>query len=66
MIAKIRITDPNSIIEGFQLLQTKLNQKGLNSFELVGVMKQLVPEFVSNNSEYEQLDTTKVVKLKNG
>jgi hypothetical protein len=29
-------------------------------------MKQLVPEFVSNNSEYEQLDTTKVVKLKNG
>jgi len=25
-----------------------------------------VPEFVSNNSEFEQLDTTKVVKLKNG
>ena len=34
--------------------------------QLVGLMKQLVPEFVSNNSEFEQLDTTKVVKLKNG
>ena len=66
MIAKIRITDPNAIIEGFQLLQTKLNQRDLDPFELVGVMKQLVPEFVSNNSEYEQLDTTKVVKLKMG
>ena len=53
MIAKIRITDPNAIIKGFQLLQTKLNQKVLDPFELVGVMKQLVPEFVSNNSEYE-------------
>ena len=32
--------------------------------QLVGLMKQLVPEFVSNNSQFEQLDTTKVVRLK--
>jgi hypothetical protein len=37
-----------------------------SSMQLVGLMKQLVPEFVSNNSQFEQLDTTKVVKLKKG
>jgi len=32
---------------------------------LVGLMKKLIPEFVSNNSEYEQLDNTKLIKMKN-
>ena len=55
-----------AIIRGFQLLQTKLNQSPLDSFQLVGIMKQLVPEFVSNNSEFEQLEATKVMELKKG
>jgi len=65
MIAKIRAIDQKKIINQFKLLENKIASPN-NSMQLVGLMKELVPEFVSNNSEFEQLDTTKVVKLKNG
>ena len=65
MIAKVRAIDQKVIINQFQLLEDKIVSTG-SSMQLVGLMKQLVPEFVSKNSEFEKLDTTKVVKLKNG
>ena len=65
MIAKVRAIDQKAIIDQFKLLENKIASPN-SSMQLVGLMKQLVPEFVSNNSEFEQLDTTKVVKLKNG
>ena len=65
MIAKVRTIDQKAIINQFKLLENKIASPN-SSMQLVGLMKQLVPEFVSNNSEFEQLDTTKVVKLKNG
>ena len=67
MIAKVRAIDQKTIINQFKLLENKIaSPNSSSSMQLVGLMKQLVPEFVSNNSEFEQLDTTKVVKLKNG
>ena len=65
MIAKVRAIDQKTIINQFKLLENEIEGPN-SSMQLVGLMKQLVPEFVSNNSEFEQLDTTKVVKLKNG
>jgi len=65
MIAKVRTIDQKVIIEQFKLLKNQITSAN-SSMQLVGLMKQLVPEFVSNNSEFEKLDTTKVVKLKNG
>ncbi|MDB4291339.1 polysaccharide biosynthesis protein [Cyclobacteriaceae bacterium] len=65
MIAKVRTIDQKAIINQFKLLEIKIASPN-TSMQLVRLMKQLVPEFVSNNSEFEQLDTTKVVKLKNG
>ena len=64
MIAKVRKIDQKVIINQFKSLSNEIDCQN-NSMKLVGLMKQLVPEFVSNNSEFEQLDTTKVVKLKN-
>ena len=67
MIAKVRTIDQKAIIDQFKLLENNIaSPNSSDSMQLVGLMKQLVPEFVSNNSEFEQLDTTKVVKLKNG
>ncbi|MDB9930074.1 polysaccharide biosynthesis protein [Cyclobacteriaceae bacterium] len=67
MIAKVRAIDQKTIINQFKLLEHKIaSPNSSSSMQLVGLMKQLVPEFVSNNSEFEQLDTTKVMKLKNG
>ena len=64
MIAKIRTIDHEAIIKQFKLIVAIISSPN-SSMELVGLMKQLVPEFVSNNSEFEELDTVKVVKLKN-
>jgi len=65
MIAKVRPVDQKAIINQFKLLENKIASPN-SSMQLVGLMKQLVPEFVSNNSEFEKLDTTKVVKLRKG
>jgi len=65
MIAKVRAIDQKDIINHFKLLENKIDSPN-SPMQLVRLVKQLVPEFVSNNSEFEQLDTTKVLKLKNG
>jgi FlaA1/EpsC-like NDP-sugar epimerase len=55
MIAKVRQPSTDGLEQEFtQLIQ--LAHKKQNSMELVGRMKQLVPEFVSNNSIFESLD----------
>jgi hypothetical protein len=64
MIAKVHSIDQKAIITHFKLLEETIASPN-SSMQLVGLMKQLVPEFISNNSEFKHLDTTKVVKLKN-
>lgn len=51
--AKIRDLDPTIAIEIDTLIQLFENQDNL---KIVGQMKKLVPEYVSNNSEFEKLD----------
>lgn len=65
MIAKVMPIDQKEIIANFKLLKHIINSPE-STLQLVGLMKQLVPEFVSNNSEFEKLDDGhgKVVKLK--
>ncbi|WP_165732987.1 nucleoside-diphosphate sugar epimerase/dehydratase [Polaribacter sp. 20A6] len=58
MIAKTQKID-NSIVK-IKIDDLSLNFDKLNNSELVALMKTLVPEYVSNNSEFEILD----VKLK--
>lgn len=55
MIAKVRGYDFNVIEYEFAELINLARQKN-SMMEMVAKMKQLVPEFVSNNSVFEQLD----------
>jgi FlaA1/EpsC-like NDP-sugar epimerase len=53
-IAKV-IVYPFSHVENVVKNLLVLNKQG-NEYDLVKMMKRIVPEFISNNSEYEQLD----------
>ncbi|MDD4216185.1 MAG: nucleoside-diphosphate sugar epimerase/dehydratase [Bacteroidales bacterium] len=56
MIAKVREYKPNEVkLEIDHLIETA---KIAENFEIVKMMKQLVPEFISKNSIYEELDHT--------
>ncbi len=55
MIAKVRHAGTDSIQQEFEVL-AKLAKQKQGSMELVAKMKELVPEFVSNNSVFESLD----------
>ncbi len=55
MIAKVRNYDFNAIENEFNTLINLAKQKD-GTMEMVAKMKDLVPEFVSNNSVFEQLD----------
>lgn len=55
MIARVRNTEFDNIQSHFEELIVIAKEKR-NSMELVAKMKQLVPEFVSNNSVFESLD----------
>jgi hypothetical protein len=58
MIAKVRHAETGDLQNEFaSLIQLAKNKKG--SMELVAKMKELVPEFVSNNSVFERLDIDK-------
>jgi FlaA1/EpsC-like NDP-sugar epimerase len=57
MIAKVREVEMASIKNNFEEL-TLLVVSSANEMNLVGKMKDLVPEFLSNNSVFEQLDGT--------
>jgi len=66
MIAKVREVDLAHIKNSFNDLSLLVTSASMvfNEMELVGKMKELVPEFLSNNSVFEQLDGgAKVVGL---
>ena len=65
LIAKVREVELTSINESFNdlsLLVTSAS-KVSNEMELVGKMKELVPEFISNNSIFERLDPSLQTKI---
>jgi hypothetical protein len=65
LIAKVRQVELNSIVSSFNdlsLLVTSAS-KVSNEMELVGKMKELVPEFISNNSIFERLDPSLQTKI---
>ena len=65
LIAKVREVSLASINESFsdlRLLVTSAS-KVSNEMELVGKMKELVPEFISNNSIFERLDPSQQTKI---
>ena len=55
LIAKVRQVDTDQIKHSFNELSILVTSAS-NEMELVGKMKELVPEFLSNNSVFEQLD----------
>jgi FlaA1/EpsC-like NDP-sugar epimerase len=55
MIAKVRVFPYKNLVVSFDILISML-QDGKTEVELVKWMKDLVPEFVSNNSDFELLD----------
>lgn len=61
LIAKVRDIEIADIKCRFDEL-AQLSQNSMNEMQLVSKMKELVPEFLSNNSVYEQLDG-KVINL---
>lgn len=54
MIAKVRTSDLTQISEDIELLESLFDKQ--DNLKLVAVMKRIVPEFISNNSEYSTLD----------
>jgi FlaA1/EpsC-like NDP-sugar epimerase len=65
LIAKVREVELTSIKESFndlRLLVTSASKLS-NEMELVGKMKELVPEFISNNSIFERLDPSLQTKI---
>jgi len=55
LVAKVRESTINNFEQEFLAL-FQLASNAENNMSLVAKMKELVPEFVSNNSVYEQLD----------
>jgi len=55
MIAKTRKYKPDEIIPEIEHLISVL--KNHDNFEIVGLMKKIIPEFISKNSPYEVLDS---------
>jgi hypothetical protein len=58
MIAKVREYDFLEVNDGIEQLILSAHQHYLTP--TVAMMKQLVPEFISKNSTYEQLDKDKI------
>jgi FlaA1/EpsC-like NDP-sugar epimerase len=48
---KVNVEEVISLLENLSLLKNKLT-----SSEIVGMIKQIVPEYISNNSKFEKLD----------
>jgi FlaA1/EpsC-like NDP-sugar epimerase len=53
LIAEVRKNDKNITNKINQLIQLYFDQ---NNIEIVKLMKEIVPEYKSNNSEYSKLD----------
>lgn len=54
MIAKTNGAEHINVLEAFQAIEE--NHAACNNLRLVRSLKELVPEFISNNSVYTQLD----------
>ena len=52
-IARLDIVSCEQIIENIKILK---DYKKLTNFEIVKILKKMIPEFVSNNSIYQELD----------
>ncbi len=63
LIAKVREVSFDLVKQSTFELETILSTTN-DEMQLVGKMKELVPEYISNNSIYEQLDTT-VISIAN-
>ena len=64
LIAKVREVDFEEISRSFELFTTQVSIVGDESV-LVAIMKKMVPEYISNNSIFENLDLGKVVGMDN-
>ena len=65
MIAKVRTVELDLIEEIFNDFQQMINSSDQN-MQMVAKMKELIPEFLSQNSVYEKLDgDTKVISIAN-
>ena len=53
MIARVRFSEYNEVEPQIEKLLSLINT---NNTELVMMMKTIIPEYLSNNSEYESLD----------
>lgn len=62
MIAKVRQNHLGEMLHHFETLFTLAKQRE-GTMEMVAKMKELVPEFVSNNSVFEQLDNEKATVI---
>jgi FlaA1/EpsC-like NDP-sugar epimerase len=62
MIAKVRDVDFNDIKEFFSKF-SELVSFNCDEVILVSRMKEIVPEFISKNSVFENLDTAKIINL---
>lgn len=62
MIAKLGSVNLSRVKKSFEELES-LVQNSQNELDLVAKMKELVPEFISNNSVFEDLDKAKVVSI---
>jgi FlaA1/EpsC-like NDP-sugar epimerase len=54
MIAKTQNIDAALVLLSIDKLFSKKNQ--LSNLEIVGVIKEIVPEYISKNSQFEKLD----------
>jgi len=63
---KLKIAQINSVkcSKVFDLIQKLNNLQNLSVNDIVIILKQMIPEYVSNNSEYEHLDLKHKQKLK--
>lgn len=55
MIARVRIYDYNDVIEHLERLRKAVD--GVTSHNIIVEMKHMVPEFKSNNSQWQEIDT---------
>lgn len=63
MIAKVREVNSVELEDHLALLSSNLHSQ-VEESKLVGIVKKLVPEYISNNSIFEQLDQGKVVAIR--
>lgn len=56
MVAQVQHSDRTILLQNLELLENAIVE-GINEMKLVRHMKQIVPEFISNSSRFEKVDT---------